>query len=296
MPYPYSGARSGPWMSSAYDASPGYYSTQPPPSVRAPKEPPPSPSQHRGRSTRGGHVPNAGVAPPSYVNEPLRPSNVDDSSKAHVLTTAGSPTSSPPQSRVNHHAVAVDDLERTKALPVVELGLSEVTPIQTDFHFFVLDRKDKLFPLAISEVDQCLEGKSAEFIQKHRTFLIHSNLNCRLLKAWEDLPRLEREEFFKKEEDDRQRFMEDDEVVSRHCFTLTARVRSPTKSKGLLQYQLEEEEDGADDEDEEEDNCDVDDGDHELIDEDKEGKRLAEEPAATAEDSPSKKNKTENEQ
>jgi hypothetical protein len=297
IPYPYSGARSGPWMSSNYDPSSGYYSSQPPPSsaMRMSKEPPPSPSQHRGRSTRGGHGPSAGAAPSSYVNEPLRPSNVDDSNKSHMLTTTASSTSSPPQSRT-HHLPPVDvDLERTKAAAVVELGISEVTPIQTDFHFFVLDHKDKLFPLAIAEVDKCLEGKSAEFIQKHRTFLIHSNLNCRLLKAWEDLPRVEREDYFKKEEDDRQRFMEEDEVVSRHCFTLTARVRSPTKSKALLQYQLEEE-DGADGEEEDEDNGDAEDGDHELIDEDKEGKRIAEEPVATKEDSPSKKNKTESEQ
>lgn len=219
---------------------------------------------------------------------------MDDSSKVHVLPAAGPSTTSPPQVRTHHLAPALDDLERTKAAAVVELGLSEVTPIQTDFHFFVQDQKDKLFPLAIAEVDKCLEGKSTEFIQKHRTFLIHSNLNCRLLKAWEDLPRMEREDYFKKEEDDRQRFMEEDEVVSRHCFTLTARVRSPTKSKGLLQYQLEGE-DGADGEEEEEEHGDIEDADHELIDEDKEGKRIAVDPPAANEDSPSKKNKTENE-
>ena len=281
--YPYSGTRGGPWMS--YDAAPpGYYSTQ----SRMPKEPPPSPSQHRGRSTRGGHGPNA--ATPSYaMSETLRPLESEDG-KTHLGAAAGTSSASPPQSQ--HHPASADDLERAKAAAVVELGLSEVNPIQTDFHFFVLDHKDDLFPLAIEEVDRLLKGKSAEFIQKHRTFLIHSNLNCRLLKEGEDLPRQEREEYFKKEEDDRQRFMEEDEVVSRHCFTLTARVRSPTKSKGLLQYQ-EGEEEG--DDDEEEEPGETEGGDHELIDEDKEGKRSADEPASSNEDSPSKKNKTENE-
>jgi hypothetical protein len=125
----------------------------------------------------------------------------------------------------------MEDFDRAKMQAAAELSLAEVRPIQTDFHFFVQDHRAKLLAAAAAEVEKSLVGKSNEFIARHRLFLINSNLNCRILKAWEDLPRDEREEYFKKEEDDRQRFMEDDEVAGRHCFTLTARIRSPSKVK-----------------------------------------------------------------
>jgi len=123
----------------------------------------------------------------------------------------------------------LEDLERVKAAAAAELSLAEVKPIQTDYHFFVQDMKDKLREAAVTEVNQSLKGKSEAFVEKNRRFLVNSNLNGRLLKEWEDLSREDREVYFQKEEEDRRRFMEDDEVASRHCFTLTARVRSPIK-------------------------------------------------------------------
>jgi hypothetical protein len=60
-------------------------------------------------------------------------------------------------------------------------------------------------------------------------YLVNSSLNCRIMKAWEDLTLTEREVYEKKEQEDRRRFMQDDEVASRHCATLTARARSPGK-------------------------------------------------------------------
>jgi hypothetical protein len=137
--------------------------------------------------------------------------------------------------------LTMDDFDRAKMQAAAELSLAEVRPIQTDFHFFVQDHRPKLLPAATAEVENSLVGKSNEFIARHRLFLINSNLNCRILKAWEDLPRDEREEYFKKEEDDRQRFMEEDEVAGRHCFTLTARIRSPSKVKNVS---LEEDDEG----------------------------------------------------
>ena len=123
----------------------------------------------------------------------------------------------------------LEDLERTKAQAAAELSLAEVKPIQTDYHFFVHKKKKQLRALAIAEVDQSLRGQDSEFIRKNRRFLINSNLNSRLMKEWEELSREEREVYFQKEEEDRRRFMDDDEVASRHCFTLTARIRSPIK-------------------------------------------------------------------
>lgn len=198
------------------------------------------------------------------------------------------------------HMHTAEELDRLKAAAVVELGLSEVKPIQSDYHFFVHDNKYKLLPLAIAEVDRKLEGKSAEFIRKHRTFLIHSNLNCRVMKSWEDLPRTEREEYFKKEEDDRQRFMDEDEVVSRHCFTLTARIRSPSKSNNLQSGEVD---DDANDDNGGQYEYDNNDGDREVCDNTDdhrndrtkgetpvEGKRLSDD-ATKKEESPAKKNK-----
>ena len=134
----------------------------------------------------------------------------------------------------------LEDLERTKAQTAAELSLAEVKPIQTDYHFFVQKKKQQLRALAMAEVDQGLRGKDTEFIRKNRRFLINSNLNSRLMKEWEELSREEREVFFQKEEEDRRRFMEDDEVASRHCFTLTARVRSPIKKPEERKLTLQE--------------------------------------------------------
>ena len=189
-----------------------------------------------------------------------------------------------------------EELDRLKAAAVVELGLSEVKPIQSDFHFFAADHKKKLLPLAIAEVDQKLQGKNTEFIRKHRTFLIHSNLNCRVMKAWEDLPRNEREDYFKAEEDDRHRFMDEDEVVSRHCFTLTARVRSPNKSKDPVQFDNDDDDGPGDNDENDRDEYDDNNDEHHkqgpaTDDTTTEGKRLPDEPAVINEESPAKKNK-----
>jgi hypothetical protein len=102
---------------------------------------------------------------------------------------------------------------------------TDVKPIQSDFHFFVADVREKLKVAAEEEVRRI--SKSEE--EKLDMYLVNSSLNCRLMKAWEDLTVAEREVYAKKEVEDRRRFMQDDEVASRHCATLTARARSPGK-------------------------------------------------------------------
>jgi hypothetical protein len=73
-------------------------------------------------------------------------------------------------------------------------------------------------------------------------------LNSRLIKEWEDASQIVREAYMEKEEEDRKRFMADDEIASRHCATLTARARSPQFGRSSRKGQQKEEED-----DEEED-------------------------------------------
>jgi hypothetical protein len=139
-----------------------------------------------------------------------------------------------------------DDDERLPASTSAEETLSEVTPIQTDFHFFVMANKDRLLAQAQEEV-----GSNAD-----NAYLLHTNLNSRLMKAWEDLSRAERDVYVKKEEADRRRFMEEDEVASRHCATLTARTKSPKSptyaGKTNSQREASDQEDDEEDDEEEE--------------------------------------------
>lgn len=125
------------------------------------------------------------------------------------------------------------EVDRLRAAAAAELTHEEVKPIQSDFHFFAKENIDKYKQLAEEEVKKSLkEGEKLD------PFLVNTNLNSRLLKAWEDLPKEKREQYMIKEEEDRRRFMEEDEIASRHCATLTARGKSPrttekTNDKGV---------------------------------------------------------------
>ena len=59
------------------------------------------------------------------------------------------------------------------------------------------------------------------------SYLVNSNLNCRLMEAWENVSDDVRQNCMTSEEADRRRFMEEEEIASRHCATLTARSKSP---------------------------------------------------------------------
>lgn len=136
-----------------------------------------------------------------------------------------------PDSKIVYSDYMETDRARTKA--TAEISLAEVKPIQSDFHFFVHEMRPSFLSAAEAEVSRAIVVHEAP-IEKNTTkynYLVNSNLNCRLLHAWEKMTMDERTEFMKKEEEDRRRFMDEDEVASRHCFTLTARVRSPNKNK-----------------------------------------------------------------
>jgi hypothetical protein len=279
MAYGYAGA---PWM--AYEGGggpPGFYPSQQRLHTND-KVPSPSRASGSGANSHAAQYSTHDTASASDRRKDIHASSLSETQQQQAPNLK--------------HMHTAEELDRLKAAAVVELGLSEVKPIQSDFHFFVHDNKYKILPQAIAEVDRKLEGKSAEFIRRHRTFLIHSNLNCRIMKAWEDLPRTEREEYFKTEEDDRQRFMEEDEVVSRHCFTLTARIRSPSKSKSPLQFGDTEDDanDKAGNDEIDRDDCDDEDDniDGEQTSHIHEGKRLPED-SVIKEESPAKKNKAE---
>jgi hypothetical protein len=119
-------------------------------------------------------------------------------------------------------------VERLRAAAATEITTEEVKPIQTDFHFFVKEHIGKYRELAEEEVRSGMEDKT----EKLDPMLVNSNLNTRLMKAWEGLTKESRDAYMVQEEADRRRFMEDDEIASRHCATLTARGKSPRVAAG----------------------------------------------------------------
>ncbi len=123
--------------------------------------------------------------------------------------------------------------------PVADMP--SVKPMQSAFHFFVQETMDSLRQAAEKEVRKTNNGQLD-------LYLVNTNLNSRLIKEWEDASQIVREAYMEKEEEDRKRFMADDEIASRHCATLTARARSPQFGRSSRKGQQKEEED-----DEEED-------------------------------------------
>jgi hypothetical protein len=121
------------------------------------------------------------------------------------------------------------EADRQKSTAEQELTLSEVEPIKTDFYWFVLSVRDSLRVQAERDV-QASRASSSKNSKNNDVYLINSRLNAYLMKAWEDLSPAQRDNFTKKEEEDRLRFMQEDEVASRHCATLTSRNKSPAVS------------------------------------------------------------------
>lgn len=115
------------------------------------------------------------------------------------------------------------EVERLRAAAATEITTEEVKPIQTDFHFFVKEHIEAHRKLAEEQVRSGMEDESDEL----DPILVNTNLNTRLMKAWEALSKESRDAYMIQEEADRRRFMEDDEIASRHCATLTARGKSP---------------------------------------------------------------------
>ncbi len=177
----------------------GHYGGQPPPPPQA---------SYRGPSP----VPRAApTAPPTAESKKSR----------------SSPTKTPetkvPSSSESTNIPDHSEVERLRAAAAQELTTEEVKPIQTDFHFFVKEHLEKYRKMAEEEVKKTLKDGETDL----DPLLVNSNLNTRLMKAWEDLTKEDRDAYMVKEEADRRRFMEDDEIASRHCATLTARGKSP---------------------------------------------------------------------
>ncbi|CAJ1965896.1 unnamed protein product [Cylindrotheca closterium] len=191
-----------------------------------------------GQPVRPGSSPYR--SPPTMPGRPVAPASSPEATQQ--ASPYSSPTSSPqgsvpkaspersPESTSQSSAVKKlannTEVERLRAAAAQELTTEEVRPIETDFHFFVKDNLEQYKKLAEDQVRKSTNNESGEL----DPFLVNTNLNSRLLAAWEKGTQDNRDIYRKKEEDDRIRFMAEDEIASRHCATLTARGKSPRET------------------------------------------------------------------
>ena len=100
----------------------------------------------------------------------------------------------------------------------------QVDPMKQDFYFYAKDRFDTVKAQCEEE---CKQSSSQAGNKENELYRLTTLMNARLIQDWESGPASLREQYMKMEDDDRQRFMSEEEVASRHCATLTARKRSP---------------------------------------------------------------------
>ena len=207
---------------------PGYYEGAPPPpgypmqhsrDGRS-KTPPYSRNPLHGSTSRPTSSSSSSRRASPVGRRQLNRSSPDQPMQPQQTKETGDDT--PPQASPENKIADEVETERLRQAALEDISPTQVEPIKTAFHFFVMDMRDSLRPMAEAEVRKTLpEG------QPLSAYLVNSNLNGRIMKAWEDLSDEERQACMAKEEADRRRFMEEDEIASRHCATLTARNKSP---------------------------------------------------------------------
>lgn len=219
------------------------YSPYPPPYPYGYPGPPP-PHYPSGAA---GYAPPPPYAypPPPYSRYPSQqPSNSNNSKQPQSTNTNDSnikrrkspvrkspqksKKASPTNSSSNSNNVVAEDIEMERMRAAAEP--MQVAPMRSDFHFFMDDQRDAVET----------QVKKEEYDGDDK-YLLFSNMNARIMKLWEDATTETRASYMTKEEDDRKRFMSEDEIASRHCATLTARAKSPRKDS---EQQLSVEEGG----------------------------------------------------
>lgn len=157
-------------------------------------------------------------------------------SKGSPPSNKSTPTRSPPSDQ-QPKIIDPAEVDRLRAAAATEVTAVEVKPIRTDFHFFMMETRAEHLAAAEEEVRKtCGESQDGKLDR----LLVNTNLNTRMMKAWEDLPKEKRAVYMQKEEEDRRRFMEEDEIASRHCATLTARGKSPKSAEKTKSGEKEE--------------------------------------------------------
>lgn len=130
------------------------------------------------------------------------------------------------QSRKNSNA-STANASSAKETAAAAAALDEeiqVDPMKQDFFFYANDRFDAVKAQCEEE---CKQSSTQAGNKENELYRLTTLMNARLIQDWESGPASLREQYMKMEDDDRQRFMSEEEVASRHCATLTARKRSP---------------------------------------------------------------------
>jgi hypothetical protein len=117
---------------------------------------------------------------------------------------------------------------------------SRVNPMRSDFHFYADENK--------KEVEKSIEKKEMSSVE------LISELNEKLIEMWEKESASTRSEYMAKEERDRGRFMNEDEIESRHCATLTSRPKPYAHLKPEIKPDVVSKVVTKDEEDEEQEN------------------------------------------
>jgi len=133
------------------------------------------------------------------------------------------------QSRKNIHAPTINSssAKESAAAAAAEEEI-QVDPMKQDFFFYAKDRFDTVRAQCEEE---CKQSSSQAGNKENELYRLTTLMNARLIQDWESGPASLREQYMKMEDDDRQRFMSEEEVASRHCATLTARKRSPKQQE-----------------------------------------------------------------
>mmetsp|Transcript_29575 Transcript_29575/g.59439 ORF Transcript_29575/g.59439 Transcript_29575/m.59439 type:complete len:334 (+) Transcript_29575:169-1170(+) len=200
--------------------------------------PPPPPQQqfpsphnhHDASSSKRRHAPLLQQSPPMVTP---KESNDSDSAPNNLPTQAAAATrkkstrssTKQQQSRKNIHAPTINSssAKESAAAAAAEEEI-QVDPMKQDFFFYAKDHFDTVKAQCEEE---CKQSSSQAGNKENELYRLTTLMNARLIQDWESGPASLREQYMKMEDDDRQRFMSEEEVASRHCATLTARKRSP---------------------------------------------------------------------
>jgi hypothetical protein len=237
----------GPYYPPSLRQPSGWYASQPPPYIPPPGNTrggtyPPPPPQYDPSSE--APPPPHGYYPPHYPpyahHYPMQHMSSPDKSSPSksIATETASSTVKPPAIMDRATASVASSVSPSKSSTAVsacppqpqsrdqtmmnveesqnEAYVLDVDPMRQDFYFYLRDHKDAIMEEARKRVSSVLDSPDQ--------LLLLTYVNERIKSSWELEPKEVRDKYRVIEEADRARFMQEDEIASRHCATLTARA------------------------------------------------------------------------
>lgn len=250
----------GPYYPPSMRPPSGWYASQPPPYIPPPGNArggtyPPPPPQYDPSSE--APPPPHGYYPPHYppyshhypmqhmsspdksspsksiatetASSTVKPSGIMDRATASATSSVSPSRSSAPVSACPPQPQSREPTMMNNEESQDEAYVPDVDPMRQDFHFYLRDHKDAIIEEARKRVSSLFDSPDQ--------LLLLTYVNERVKSLWEGEPKEIRDKYRVIEEADRARFMQEDEIASRHCATLTARAEkklsggiSPEKS------------------------------------------------------------------